>query len=155
MYASTVWFPSKTDMAKLEVFQCRISRWLSPKEHYFDRLVECQLLPLSLRFQLNDITHFNKLLHAGEVDDMITYENRDTFRTNIKFEVKRTRLQVTDGFYFNRIVKLSNICYRYNTDLFGPPHATKKELKKIFWNYFSSDYDCYRCKRFIRCYCCH
>ena len=64
-YGSVLWFPNKTDLSKLEVFQNKVTRWFGPIDDYKDRLSALNLLPFSLLFQLNDLL----FLHQCIVND--------------------------------------------------------------------------------------
>ena len=55
MYGSQTWFPSKTNIEKLEKLQSSVTSWMSRETSYKCHLSHLKLLPISLLFQLSDI----------------------------------------------------------------------------------------------------
>ena len=58
-YGTTVWFASRTNLENLESFQSRVTRWTTSYDTYEERLIQSNILPLSLLFQLEDLLTFN------------------------------------------------------------------------------------------------
>ena len=59
LYGTTVWFANRTNLEKLESFQSRVTRWITSYDTYKERLIQSNILPLSLLFQLEDLLTFN------------------------------------------------------------------------------------------------
>ena len=64
LYGTTVWFANRTNWEKLESFQSRVTRWITSYDTYKERLIQSNILPLSLLFQLEDLLTFNKVLNG-------------------------------------------------------------------------------------------
>ena len=64
LYGTTVWFANRTNSKKLENFQSRVTRWITSYDTYKERLIQSNILPLSLLFQLEDQLTFNKVLNG-------------------------------------------------------------------------------------------
>ena len=64
LYASETWYPSKSDLDKLERFQKRVSRWAVSASGYQNRLLIIKVLPFKHAIELKDVM-FNKLINGG------------------------------------------------------------------------------------------
>ena len=64
LYGTTVWFANRTNLEKLESFQIRVTRWITSYDTYKERLIQSNILSLSLLFQLEDLLNFNKVLNG-------------------------------------------------------------------------------------------
>ena len=63
-YASQVWYPTKTDLIRIELVQKRATRWIVDTElSYVDRFVRLKLLPLSLYIEMYDILLFAAIIN--------------------------------------------------------------------------------------------
>ena len=52
LYASEIWYPSKSDLDKLERFQKRVSRWAVSASGYQNRLLILKVLPIKHAIEL-------------------------------------------------------------------------------------------------------
>ena len=64
LYGTTVWFANRTNLEKMESFQSRVTRWITLYDAYKERLIQSNILLLSLLFQLEDLLTFNKVLNG-------------------------------------------------------------------------------------------
>ena len=66
LYASEIWCPSKTDLARLELLQSRVLKWAFPGSNYKERLSKAKVLPISLEIQQNpENQKFRQLLSVS------------------------------------------------------------------------------------------
>ena len=159
-YGSVLWFPNKTDLSKLEVFQNKVIRWFGLIDDYKDRLLALNLLPFSLLFQLNDLLFLHQcIVNDSPICSGLLYKESlrhyDTrFSSRKLLFKKKTRLKSTDSFFINRVVNLANfVSSKFEIDFFDTT-SFKPKLKNIFRNYLKYGYDKSDCRRFLKCYCC-
>ena len=159
-YGSVLWFPNKTDLSKLEVFQNKVIRWFGPIDDYKDRLLAFNLLPFSLLFQLNDLLFLHQcIVNDSPICSGLFYKGpprhyATRFSSRKLLFKKKTRLKFTDSFFMNRVVNLANfVSSEFEIDFFDTT-STKSKLKNIFRNYFKYGYNKSDCRRFLKCYCC-
>ena len=115
LYGTSVWFANRTNLEKLESFQSRVTRWITSYDTYKERLIQSNILPLSLLFQLEDLLTFNKVLNGKlgtEVRSLI--EHSKAPRQNLRessfppFKLQKTKLKLTDSNFIHRATRLAN-----------------------------------------------
>ena len=163
LYGTTIWFANRTNLEKLESFQSRVLRWITSYDTYKERLIQSNILPLSLLFQLEDLLTFNKVLNGKlgpEVRSLI--EPSKAPRQNLRetsfppFKLQKTKLKLTDSNFIHRATRLANfVSMKHNINFYDPCEKVKPLLKSLFWNYFLNSYERKSCASFIQCYCCH
>ena len=108
LYGTTVWFAIRTNLEKLESFQSRVTRSITSYDTYKERLIQSNILPLSLLFQLEDLLTFNKVLNGKlgpEVRSLI--EPSKAPRQNLRessfpsFKLQKKNKTETDRFKFH------------------------------------------------------
>ncbi len=71
-HCSSIWRPScKTDIDKFESFQKMCIKWILSEEHlsyrsydkYIEKCKQVNILPMALKFDLNDLVLFHKIIH--------------------------------------------------------------------------------------------
>ena len=163
-YCSPIWRPHLTqDIVKLEQLQRRATKFIvSSSLDYKSRLVNIDLLPLSLWLEYQDILLLVKLMSDPPdnfcIDDFITSVSSST-RASTQHKIKRVysrtpRLNSTRHFYFNRVVRLWNKLPPFDFDHL-PFSAIKKVVFDIFWNFFlNNNFSVHdSCTWFISCPC--
>ena len=163
LYGTTVWFANRTNLEKLESFQSRVTRWITSYDTYKERLIQNNILPLSLLFQLEVLLAFNKVLNAKlgpEVRSLI--EPSKAPRKNLRetsfppFKLQKTKLKLTDSNFIHRATRLANfVSMKHNINFYDPCEKVKPLLKSLFWNYILNSYERKSCASFIQCCCCH
>ena len=160
---ATVWFANRTNLEKLESFQSRVSRWLTSYDTYKERLIQSNILPLSLLFQLEDLLTFSKVLNGKlgpEVRSLI--EPSKAPRQNLcensfpPFKLQKKQNWNWHSNFIHRATRLANfVSMKHNINFYDPCEKVKPLLKSLFWNYFLNSYERKSCASFIQCYCCH
>ena len=119
-YSSQIWSPYHKDSIKtLESVQRSMSRYMlgTSDQSYPERCEILNILPLSYRREIMDLSHLFKYLH-GDIDvdytSAISLVNSDT-TTNLRSSSHGPKLlrvhvntETYKGFYFNRIVNMWN-----------------------------------------------
>ena len=111
-YGSVLWFPKKTGLLKLEVFQNKITRWFGPIDDYKDRLLALNLLLFSFLFQLNDLLFLHQcIVNDSPLCSGLFYKGAPRhfatrFSSRKLLVRKKTSLKSTDSFFINRVVNL-------------------------------------------------
>ena len=159
---TTVWFVNRTNLEKLESFQSRVTRWIFSYDTYEERLIQSNILPLSLLFQLEGLLTFNKVLN-GKLDPEVRslIEPTKAPRQNLRetsfppFKLQKTKLKLTDSNFIHRATRLAIFVSMKHYKFYDPCEKVKPLLKSLFWNYFLYSYERKSCASFIQCYCCH
>ena len=163
LYGTTVWFANRTNLEKLESFQSRVTRWITSYDTYKERLIQSNILPQSLLFQLGDLLTFNKVLNGKlgpEVRSLIELSKapRQKLRETSfpPFKLQKTKLKLTDSNSIHRATRLANfVSMKLSINFYDPCEKVKPLLKSLFWNFFPNSYERKSCASFIQCYCCH
>ena len=153
LLSSEVWHPLSEDLAKLETFQSRATKWFSMGT-YKERLIKSNLLPISLQLQLRDLLLFNKLLNQCYDMDVwrfvsLHYRPVYSFRNDKPlFVVPKTRKK-TDNFFLCRVVRLANYLHRTSclNVLTDTPASFKRNLIALFHTFLVTTYDRNTCKK--------
>ena len=150
VYCSQVWRPLLVkDSAVLEKIQRRASKFILgyPREmDYKDRLINLNILPISLYLEVQDILFFIKLLKFPpdnfSIADYVSFLNTTTRSSTslhkIKSNLPMSRLSSTNHFYFIRIVRIWNSLPPI--DLSESFATLRSSIFKLYWNYFITHY---------------
>ena len=162
-YCLPIWRPNLVqDSRKLESLQRRATKYIvSSDMEYKSRLIEVNLLPLSLWLEAQDVLLLVKLITNPptnfHLEDYISNLSSST-RASAYNRLKRSnhtipRLNSTRNFYFNRVIRIWNSlppvivsCRSYLT--------IKRSILKVFWHYFLEYFILDDpCSWFIACQC--
>ena len=141
-YASQVWYPTKTDLIRIELVQKRPTRWIVDAELlYIDRLVKLKLLPLSLYIEMHDILLFAAIINNNYDFDWsqhILFSNDHGYYTrttaSCRLQVPKLRLSKSNQNFWLQCARLANHL-SHSIDLFCIT-GVKRKLSDIYWNYF-------------------
>jgi hypothetical protein len=169
-YNTIVWFcPTKRCLSKIESVQRRSSKFILCNNtiDYKNRLVQCKLLPLSLRRQFLDCIFLYNNIHelnnadigyefmSGNIDIRTRYQ---VGIDDLMLKKRHTRYDLYDRFYTNRITYIWNkIPYEIRSlelNELGNNSTLKRSLKKWFWDYFIEYFDTSNtCTWIVNCRC--
>ena len=107
LYASETWYPSKSDLDKLEKFQKRVFRWAVSASGYQSCLLTMKVLPFKHAIEFKDVVMFNKLIIGGfdfPVSDYVTAKLPSIYslRCNdlITFDIQYTNKKKSEQNFF-------------------------------------------------------
>ena len=147
-YASSLWKPSKSELALTEKVQHRASIWIlgTNKLSYKSRLQRLHLLPLSLYHEMHVVLLFARIINSKTdidwekyvqiIDTGITRSHAIPFYTSKCFQLKKC-----ESDFWQRACSLSNINNRHlNQDVIKSTQC-KEELTTIYWRYFTAKFN--------------
>ena len=146
-YCSQIWRPHLLkDIITLEKVQRRATKYILNDftSDYKSRLVELQILPLMMEFELNDIMFFIRCLKeptdAFRMSSFVSFCSRST-RSSSHLKLRHTfsRTNTTSHFYFNRIPRLWNSFPAIDLDL--SISSIKKRLHQFLWDHFIHNFE--------------
>ena len=147
LYASEIWYPSKTDLTRLELLQSRVLKWAFPGSNYKERLSKAKMLPISLEIQLRSLILLNRLLNGFYSNFPIlshisfTIPNSGAYNTRLSekpmFHLPKVKKTRTTHDFFYLVPKLVNYFHaNTNLDIFKNPASFKytaaAEFNKLF-----------------------
>ena len=146
LYSSSAFGLNVTGMKRIEGFQRKVCRWITPGMNYKDALKFLNILPLPFFIQLNDLLLYNKIL-TGRYDydfsDVISPLSTRSCRS-ASFQVTRPRRrQCEHNFWFRtaRLISLAPpIIDVFNSD--GFKSRCLKWMWRYFDHYFNPDNSC-------------
>ena len=106
---------------------------------YKERLLNCNLLPLMMEYEIRDILFFNKCVKTNDlpfnIHEFITF-NTTTTRSATFFKLlhSRPRNRIQSNEYFNRFPRLWNSLPFIDIEL--SIFTLKDKLKTFFWQHF-------------------
>ena len=147
LYCSPIWRPQLlTDIRALENVQRRATKFILNDylSNYRFRLVNLNLLPLMMIFELNDIIFFIKCLKKPtEYFDILNYvtfcSSRTRSSTYFKLRHSLTKKNSVRHFYFNRLPRLWNSVPYIDVD--QSIAVIKMKLKNFFWCHFIKNFN--------------
>lgn len=163
-YCSQLWRPLLfKDIDNVERVQRRATRFIvgGNSLSYRDRLINLNLLPLSLWLELQDVLFLVKSLQAPadnfDITQYISFAtNRTRAATNMNLSIPYNRTSTSRHFYFSRVCRLWNAMPQ--VDLDASFVSIKTKLKKFFTDYFIHHFNQDRfCTYHVCCPCsaCH
>ena len=144
IYGSNCWSTNVANMKVLENVQKKVLRWITSCSDYETNLKNCNLLPLSLYLQMQDLLFMSKILNGCyncEINDYVRLresprELRATGR--IEFEHGKPKKKICEQSFFYRTGALVN---RLPRDVeFERADGLKTRLLHYFWDYFEKRY---------------
>jgi hypothetical protein len=174
-YNTVVWMPNnKKQLCKLESLQRRATKYILNNYSigYKERLIQCNLLPLTLRRQyldcvfiynsINDLNVFKILNFVDFTGDSVHVTRQANAQDDLMFKPIRTRHELYGRYLTRRIVSLwNNIPYYIRslelTDMYRNS-TFKKETRHWLWKYFIDNFandnvctwvvacNCYQCR---------
>jgi hypothetical protein len=156
-YNTVMWWPSnKKGIIKIESLQRRATKFITNNFNigYKERLIQCNLLPLTLRRQfldcvfiynsINSLNVYNILSSLQYMDDVRINTRLRCNQDKLMFKTVQTKHDLYGKFITRRIVNLWNkIPFDVrNIDLTEMDKNTpfKRELKSWFWNFFVENF---------------
>ena len=160
-HCSQVWRPTnKTMIEKFESFQKRCIKWIVSEEYvryysYSKYLIKCRqvdLLPISKRFDLNDLTLFHKVVYNKlplEIPEYLSLYDGNTRLRSSHFDKlcfvssllpRGCSTSLLDKSFFYRTHSLWNSLPLRIREI-DHPTKFKEELTKHFWNQISEMID--------------
>ena len=147
LYCSPIWRPHLlSDVRALENVQRRATKFIlnDSLSNYRLRLVNLNLLPLMMVFEINDIIFFIKCLkHPSEYFDILNYvtfcSSHTRSSTHFKLRHSLAKKNSVRHFYFNRIPRLWNSLPYIDID--QPIATIKLKLKKFLWCHFIKNFN--------------
>ena len=147
IYGSVCWFNNVTNTKCLEKVQKRCTRWISSdwKSNYKQLLLKCNLLPLSLYLQLQDILFLMKCM-GGRFDYnfdryLCVRDHPRPVRSDnyLTFAHRNPRSTICQQSFFTRTMALIN---RLPNSLnFREPEGLKERILKHLWSHFEKNYN--------------
>lgn len=147
IYGSVCWFNNVTNTKCLEKVQKRCTRWISSdwKSNYKQLLLKCNLLPLSLYLQLQDILFLMKCM-GGRFDYnfdryLCVRDHPRPVRSDnyLTFAHRNPRSTICQQSFFTRTMALIN---RLPNSLnFQEPEGLKARILKHLWSHFEKNYN--------------
>ena len=138
LYASEFWYPSKSDLDKLERFQKCVSRWAVSATGYQNRLLILKVLPIKHAIE-KVVVMFNKLINGGfdfPVSDYITAKLPSIYslRSNdsITFDIPYTNKKKSEHNFFRASKYANFIQEKTSMDITTNPIQFKSEVKREF-----------------------
>ena len=141
-YCSQLWRPQLVyEIMALERVQRRATKFIlqTTALDYRERLINLNILPLMMVYELADIMFFLKELknpsNRFNITNYVTFSSTGTrSSTNKKLVPTRMVTSRLGHFYFNRLPRLWNALPPLNLDSSIP--SLRGKLRKHFWNYF-------------------
>jgi hypothetical protein len=152
-YGSIIWSGvTKKQLIKIESLQRRSTKYIVNNVNmpYYDRLITCNILPLSIRREFLDCTFLYNCLHGiidFDITNIIKMHTPHSQRNDDELQISHmsVRSELYNRFYPNRIrIIWNNIPYDVrNIDLtpLGFNTEFKRKLNQYFTNYFINNYD--------------
>ena len=147
LYCSPVWHPFLlSDIRCIENVQKRATRFIINDSTlgYKERLMNLNLLPLMMYFEIADIIFMVKCIKAPtpyfNISDYVTFCSANT-RSSVHLKLKhtKTKTNLLGQFYFNRIPRLWNSLPQIDTSMSIPTLRCK--LHTFFWNHFIENFN--------------
>ena len=145
IHSSNCWSISNVkNMKVVENVQKKVLEWVTNCSDYEWNLRKCNLLPLSLYLQIQDVLFMAKIINGNyncEINDFVclrdtTRELRSTSR--LEFEHGKPNRKICEQSFFYRTGSLIN---RLPSDVFyGQFDGLKSRLLCYFWTYFNERY---------------
>ena len=145
IHSSNCWSISNVkNMKVVENVQKKILEWVTNCSDYEWNLRKCNLLPLSLYLQIQDVLFMAKIINGNyncEINDFVCL--RDTARelrsnSRLEFEHGKPNRKICEQSFFYRTGSLIN---RLPSDVFyGQFDGLKSRLLCYFWTYFNGRY---------------
>ena len=159
-YCSQSWLPNNSCLRDMERVQKIATKWFYGSHiEYRERLLKCNLLPVSMYFELHDILYLDSLLKGKydiDINKFISKTSVESTRQSSRSElvVTRTRTQKADENFFIRSSILHNIMSRALARM--SLKFNKSNLTYLYWNYFTTRYsETNPCTWRIICKCNH
>ena len=146
LYSSSAFGLNVTGMKRIEGFQRKVCRWITPGMNYKDALKFLNILPLPFFIQLNDLLLYNKIL-TGRYDydfsDVISPLSTRSCRS-ASFQVTRPRRRQCEHNFLFRTARLISLAPPiidvFNSD--GFKSRCLKWMWRYFDQYFNPDNSC-------------
>ena len=111
---------------------------------YKERLMNLNLLPLMMYFEIADIIFMVKCIKAPtpyfNISDYVTFCSANTRSSvHLKLKYTKTKTNLLGQFYFNRIPRLWNSLPQIDTSMAIPTLRCK--LHTFFWNHFIENFN--------------
>ena len=159
-YCSQSWLPRNSGIRDMERVQKIAAKWFYGSHiEYHERLLKCNLLPVSMYYELHDILYLDSLLkgkYDKDINNFISKTSVESTRQSSRseLEVTRTRTQKADENFFIRSSNLHNIMSRALARM--SLKFNKSNLTYLYWNYFTIRYsETNPCTWRIICKCNH
>jgi hypothetical protein len=164
-YGTMLWSgTSKRNITKIESLQRRASIYIVNNSNilYKERLLACDLLPLTVRREFLDIVYMYNLINGLIDTDLLNVFSFNTRigrnRDNLTLLPNRVKSELYRHWFVNRIVyKWNNLPYIIrNCDLNdnGSNQTFKKNLKEWLFDHFRDNFEIYNnCSWFTCCIC--
>ena len=143
-YCSQSWLPNNSCFRVMERVQKIATKWFYGSHiEYRERLLKCNLLPVSMYCELHDIIYLDSLLKGKydmDINKFISKTSVESTRQSSRseLEVTRTRTQKADENFFIRSSILHNIMSRALARM--SLKFNKSNLTYLYWNYFTTRY---------------
>ena len=120
----------------LETVQRRATRFIinDMSMDYRDRLLNLNILPLMMQYEISDIMFLVKLFQH-----LLFSSSNTRSSAHLKLKHSIPKNNTLRQFYFNRIPRLWNSLPRFDLDL--PIATIRSKLQHFFWNHFISNFD--------------
>ena len=145
-YASQIWYANKKEMREIEKVQKRATSWiLGSWNDYKTRLIQLELLPLSMYFELHDALLLISILKGNyniRLPSSIKLHLNDADRRQTRgnlFTIPKTRTKKCDENFWRRASQLLNLITK--TKKLDFADLTKSVLTKLYWEFFLKHYD--------------
>ena len=130
----------------LETVQRRATKFIigSNSLDYKERLLNLNILPLMMDFEIRDIIFFIKCVKTKyahlNIHDFVTFSTSKT-RSSTYFKLRHSKSAniIQSNEYFNRIPRLWNSLPQIDMEL--SISTLKAKLKKFFWQHFTVNFD--------------
>ena len=158
-YASQIWYANKKEMREIEKVQKRATSWiLGSWNDYKTRLIQLELLPLSMYFELHDALLLISILKGNyniRLPSSIKLHLNDADRRQTRgnlFTIPKTRTKKCDENFWRRASQLLNLITK--TKKLDFADLTKSVLTKLYWEFFLKHYrESNLCTWSIYCLC--
>ena len=136
-YAYQFSYPSKTDLKKLDEEQRKATTWICCKEDYYkNRLLQLDILPVSLYLELHDVLFFNAAENEKCTIRVKIPTRSSDMRQKEQYAVPTYLLRETDENFWTRTARLVNNISEYLKD--KPLDRTART--KMYQQYFNKSY---------------
>ena len=147
VYGSQLWRPLLIkDISRLERVQRKATKFIlsDSTSSYKERLINLNLLPLMMWFELQDMLFLIKNIKYPSdnynILDFVSFVKSSTrFGSSTKLKLNLCRTNTTRHFYFNRIARLWNSFPEIDLSL--SVRTIKSRLYNHLWNYFTAKFD--------------
>lgn len=149
LYCSPLWRPHLiTDIRLLETVQRRATRFIlfnsSDRMDYKERLMNLNILPLMMEYEISDIIFFIKSIknpsnHFNIMNYVELCTSNTRSSTYLKLRHSKVRTNVQGQFFFNRIPRLWNTIPPVDVNL--PISTIKATLRQYFKSHFMLHFD--------------